>query len=74
MDAKRFLRLSWIWNLSFALVVSAILACTKWAGNWLAMLPFLFGGIALEAAAAAGGSSLKRITEATLVKAEKGKK
>jgi diacylglycerol kinase len=75
MDAKWFLRISWVAQLSLLILVSIVLIFifAERMPAWLTVLPILLGAIGVEAAAAAGGSNLKRITEARLEKAKKAK-
>ncbi len=76
IDAKRFLRVSWVVHVSFLILVSAflILVLPDRAAGWLPILEILLAAVGIEWAAAAGGGNLKRLTEAVLTKAEKGKK
>ncbi len=72
IDAKRFLRVSWVAHVWFLLAVSAavIVFWPDRVGGWASVLPLLETMVGAEWAAAAGGGSLKRLTEARLEQAK----
>lgn len=74
VDAKRLLRVSWVTQLSVVIAVSVVLifAWPERIDGWAKVLGPILGAIAFEGAAAAGGSQLKRITEAHLTRAQNG--
>ena len=76
MDMKRFLRISWTvqGSLIFAICMATLFIFPERIDGLVKLLPYLTGGWVLEGVAAAGGSSLKRVTEATLEKAKTGGK
>jgi len=66
IDAKRFLRVSWVAHVSFLILVTTaiIFLWPERMTAWMSALPALLAAVAIEWAAATGGSSLKRLTEA----------
>lgn len=73
MNTKVFLRVSWTvqGSLIFAMCIVTLYFFPDRVDSLVKLLPWLTGGWALEGAAAAGGSSLKRATEAKVIEAEK---
>ena len=71
VDTKYALRMIWVIEGALLIVMSFVilLFLPKRMDGLIMLIPWLAGIIGFEGAAAAGGSSLKRITEAAKAKA-----
>ena len=76
MDTKQLIRIVWVVQVMviFLLVIITHFAFPERVDSLIKLLPFLSWTTLFEGLVAAAGTSLKRVTEATLVKAEKGKR
>ena len=77
VDTKKSLRIVWIVEGGLFFVMSFLsVIIPAWSARMpvlLELAPYLFGIIALQGGAAAGGSSLKRWTESLKIKAGESK-
>ena len=75
VDTKKSLRIVWIveGGLFFVMSFAILLIWPDRTPGLIELAPYLFGIIALQGGAAAGGSSLKRWTESLKIKAGENK-
>ena len=72
INAKWFLRIAWVAELGLLVLTSIVLVFWRpdRISTWMLVLPILITAVAAQGAVAAGGSQLKRLTEAKLEKAK----
>lgn len=72
MDAKRFLRISWLVQagLLFGMSIVALFVFPERVDGLVKLMPYLVGITAIQGGVAGGGASLKRATEAQVLKAQ----
>jgi len=74
MDTKKLLRVAWMAQVGviFLMGIVTLFVFPERVDALVKILPYISGTTLFEGLAAAGGSSLKRVTEATLEKAKTG--